>query len=68
MVPVRLCKSDPASAEARGLIRTLCAVNAADTPHRHAAAQTIKDDPEFLGDAAFASPAIVRARIACGLD
>ena len=68
-VPARLRGDDPGSQESmRGFIRILCAVNASDTPSRHAAAETIKDDPEFFGDAAFASSAIVQARIACGLN
>jgi hypothetical protein len=68
-VPARLRESDPSSDEAmKGLIRILCAANAPDTPSRHAAAQTIKNDPEFFGDASFAASAIVQARIACGLD
>jgi hypothetical protein len=68
-IPARLRASDPSSHEAmRGLIRTLCSVQAPDTPTRHAVAQLIKDDPEFFGDATFAASAIVQARIACGLD
>ena len=67
-VPSRLAESDPASGEAtKGLIRILCALNASDTPRRHAAAESIKNDPEFFGDASFAASAIVQARIACGL-
>jgi hypothetical protein len=68
-VPARLQGDDPGAQESmRGFIRIMCATNADDTPSRHAAAEVIKDDPEFFGDAAFAASAIVQARIACGLD
>jgi hypothetical protein len=68
-VPRRLRENTPGSDEAmNGLIRILCGVSADDTAQRHAAAEEIKDDPEFFGDAAFAASAIVQARIACGLE
>lgn len=68
-VPARLAKDNPASEGAmRGFIRILCPVNAPDTPRRHAAAEIIKNDPEFFGDASFAASAIVQARITCGLE
>jgi hypothetical protein len=67
-VPLRLRASTPGSdAAIRSLIRMLCAIDAPDTPARHAAAEKLKDDPEWFGSAAFAASAILQTRTACGI-
>ena len=66
-VPVSLLASNATSDDAfRRLILSLCALDAPDTPSRHAAAAELKDDPEWFGDAALAASGIVMAQIACG--
>ncbi len=51
------------------LIRILCpmAMAADDSDRLRAAGETIKDDPEWFGDAQFARSGILMARTACGL-
>src|SRR6188768_2722574 len=66
-VPVSLLASNATSDDAfRRLILSLCALDAPDTPSRHAAAAELKDDPEWFADAASAASGIVMAQIACG--
>lgn len=48
-------------------IQALCHMSAADASTRQAAAEAIKNDGLYYGDATFAASAIVQARNACGL-
>ncbi len=64
----RFAADNPDASEAfASLIRTLCAMAADDSDRLQAAGETIKDDPEWFGDAQFARSGILMARAACNL-